>query len=179
MTKEIKDELTFTFGQDRGWWVKLWHKNRNIAFVIGDSLDEAKANAKEIGRRWNAFEESKLKQQPLAGEFTKEIREFADLAEEDAEYKGLSFAEWAYCLSVKAHQACDRLDSAEANLNCYKRLAAQYLTETEAKGYWQCLENKQKEIDDLKQQRDDLLKAIASALKDSAERFRSLAKAKA
>ena len=57
MGEKTKDELTFTFGQDRGWWVKLWHKNRNIAFVIGDSLDEAKTNAKEIIRRWNAFEE--------------------------------------------------------------------------------------------------------------------------
>ena len=58
-----------------------------------------------------------------------------------------------------------------SDLECYKELAAKYfrakenfeelyrIVTVEAKGYWQCLENKQKEIDTLKSSRDKLVKA--------------------
>jgi len=49
-----KDELKFTYGMDRGWWVKLWHKNRVIASVLGLSFDCARENAQKLCRRWNS-----------------------------------------------------------------------------------------------------------------------------
>jgi hypothetical protein len=49
--------------------------------------------------------------EPPAGEFTKEARELADLTEEDAKSKELSFAGYTYCLTVKLHEACGIIDS--------------------------------------------------------------------
>lgn len=58
------------------------------------------------------------------------------------------------------------------DLEYYKELTAKYfqakehfkelyrIVTVEAKGYWQCLENKQKEIDALKARRNELVKAV-------------------
>lgn len=54
MSKDTKDELTYTFGQNKGWWVKLWRNQRIIASVLGISFDYAKDNAKKLISRYNS-----------------------------------------------------------------------------------------------------------------------------
>lgn len=57
-----------------------------------------------------------LKHLPPAGEFTIVARELADLTEEDAKEKGLSFEGYTYCLTHTLHEACDIIDTAKARL---------------------------------------------------------------
>ena len=50
-------KLKYTSGYNKGWWVKIWLNQLQIATMQGVCQDEAEALAKEFVRRWNAFED--------------------------------------------------------------------------------------------------------------------------
>ena len=60
MSEFTKGEMKFTSGRDKGWWVKLWLNQICIATMQGVYQDDAIVIAKELVRRWNAFEDGGL-----------------------------------------------------------------------------------------------------------------------
>ena len=108
MSKEIKGEL-----HNHDTAIHIQHEdngkviNHTCIATTNGALAEAELFAKEIVRRWNAFE-----QQPTAGEWTKKLREFINELYGDAggcvliEENSPAYKAW--------FEACDIIDKAKA-----------------------------------------------------------------